>query len=80
MKTETDQILDTICNQTKNPTLLNALHACREGHPWNIPGKNHFYNAWFVATQRREINNAELNWLHTQSKVWEYENRNMNND
>jgi hypothetical protein len=61
--------IDEICQMTTNAQLLNALHACRHGHPWNTPGTNHFQNAWFLAAQRPsyEINCAATDWLKKQA-------------
>lgn len=55
--------IDRICELTTSPTMLNALHACRPGHPL---GKDMFYpwrNAWVLASQHREIPMTALLWL-----------------
>lgn len=55
--------IDQICQMTTNPELLNALHACRPGHP--LKNAYSWYNAYFLAAQRPsyEINSAAVNWL-----------------
>jgi hypothetical protein len=61
--------LDQICQMTRNPTVLNALHACRPDHPWNKTTKNPWYSAYFVAMQQPsyEINCAACDWLYKQA-------------
>lgn len=65
--------LDQICQMTRRPEVLNTLHACRAGHPWNVPGVNHFRAAWFIAAQRPgyEISCADTDWLKQQADEWD---------
>lgn len=58
--------IDTICKMTTNPEMLNALHACRKGHPLNHP--NAFRDAVFLAKQRPsyEISYEAIGWLTLQ--------------
>jgi hypothetical protein len=63
-----DWTLDRICSQTTNPETLNALHACRPGHPLNNPFQ--WRNAYALATQRQgyfEIERAAVEWLAEQA-------------
>jgi hypothetical protein len=58
-----DWTIDRICELTTSPTMLNALHACRPGHPL---GKDTIYpwrNAWCLAGQHREIPLSAFVWL-----------------
>lgn len=68
--------IDQICEMTTSAELLNALHACRPGHPWNVSGVNHFRNAWFMAAQRPsyEISSAATDWLKRQADAWDKAN------
>ncbi len=61
--------IDEVCQMTKSPSMLNALHACRHGHPWNVQGINHWFNAYFLALQHREINATACSWLLKMSKI-----------
>lgn len=65
--------LDTICKMTSSVATLNAFHACRSGHPWNVPGINHWRAAWFAAMQRPsyEISCAATDWLKRQADQFE---------
>jgi hypothetical protein len=60
--------LDQICNMTKSPTMLNALHACRPGHPLN--NKFQWRDAWALAAQRPayELDCAVTAWLAKQAR------------
>ena len=62
--------IDRICEMTKHAELLNALHACRPGHPWNKTAVRPWTNAWWLACQRPypEISAAALWWLEQQAK------------
>jgi hypothetical protein len=62
--------IDTICQMTTNPTLLNALHACRPDHPWNKTTKEPFANALFVAKQvafKDRLSGEAEEWLRVQA-------------
>lgn len=61
--------LDQICQMTKKASTLNALHACREGHPLNKFTDKPFWNAAVVASQDRNINMTALQWLTDQAKI-----------
>ena len=65
--------LDQICQMTNNPSFLNALHACREGHPWNKPNTNHWRNAWFLACQQpgHKVSSEAIAWLKKQAVKWQ---------
>ncbi len=62
--------IDAVCEQTKNPTLLNALHACRPDHPWNKTAVRPWYNAYFLARQQPSYRfpAAALDWLQMQAE------------
>ena len=62
--------LDSICKMITSTELLNALHACREGHPWNKTATRPWYKAWFLAAQRPawEVSGAATDWLLSESK------------
>ena len=42
--------IDQICRMTNKPEVLNALHACRPGHPLN--NSNQWRNAHFLAAHQ----------------------------
>ena len=61
------QRLDDLCQKTTNPTVLNALHACRDGHPL---GKNNPYkwgNAFFLCSGCKDFVGVSLVWLQDMS-------------
>jgi hypothetical protein len=61
-------ILNQICNETTNPELLNALHACRLGHPLNHP--HCWINAYSIAVCQpfaRALSRAAIDWLEKQA-------------
>ena len=57
--------LNEICQMTENPELLNALHACREGHPMN--GAFQWRNAHSLAIQSRDTTLSAVFWLKTRA-------------
>lgn len=61
--------LDRICELTSKPEILNALHACRDGHPWNATAERPWHNAALLAQQQPSyvIPCAAVNWLLKQS-------------
>jgi hypothetical protein len=65
--------IDEACQMTTDPTLLNALHACRVGHPWNVPGVNHWRRAYFLAAQRPSYETTYLvtDWLWRMANDWD---------
>ncbi len=66
-----ERMIDSICQETKNPTLLNALHACRPGHPLGKGQTAPFYNAYFLAMQQdyfHSLPHWAEDWLLKQSK------------
>lgn len=58
--------IDDICQMTTRVSTLNALHACREGHPWNNPKQ--WYNAWAAAVQDINISIAAVAWLNDKAR------------
>jgi hypothetical protein len=58
--------LDRICALTTNPATLNALHACRAGHP--LYSESAWQDAWLISLQRREIPLDAVAWLAIQAK------------
>lgn len=56
----TVEILNTICEQTAYPNMLNALHACRPRHPLNHAWQ--WRNAHALALHR-EIDSEAVHWL-----------------
>lgn len=64
--------IDDICRETTNPTLLNALHACRPGHPWNKTAVRPWHNALFLArgqTFAKRLSNEAIDFLERQAKA-----------
>lgn len=66
--------IDEICKRTTRSNVLKALHACREGHPWNTLGTNHWLNAWVLALQDRNIPLAACTWLERRGDEWNRDN------
>lgn len=58
--------LDDICLMTTRVSTLNALHACREGHPWNNDCQ--WQNAWAAAVQDKNVNVRAINWLNEKAR------------
>jgi len=63
--------LDRICALVTSAAALNALHACREGHPWNKTTRNPWTNAAFVLGGRPswEIDSTAIDWLRAQARA-----------
>lgn len=64
--------IDQICQQTTNPSLLNALHACRDGHPLNKITPAPFFNAYMLAAQQpyaKRPDSLAIDWLLAQSQM-----------
>jgi len=63
--------IDKICELTNKPSLLNALHACRDGHPLNKTADRPWRNAHFVAMQQPSyvIPTDACDWLLSQSRA-----------
>lgn len=63
--------LDKICEMTNNPEILNALHACRDGHPLNKIAINPWHNAAWLAQNQPSyvIPSAAIGWLLEQSRA-----------
>jgi hypothetical protein len=64
--------LDGICEQIARAEVLNALHACRPGHPWNLTAEYPWRNAYamvralpFAARVRRE----DEDWLRQRMEI-----------
>lgn len=64
----TEWNIDRICELTKTPAVLNALHACRPGHPWNKTAKDPWHAAYFAAAKQSSnaIPSDALDWLWKQ--------------
>lgn len=50
-----NEILDRICKSVRGADSLNALHSCREGHPWNKDNKTCWRNAYGIVRQNYGI-------------------------
>jgi hypothetical protein len=57
--------IDKVCQLTSNPTVLNALHACRPDHPWNKDAVRPWFSAYFIAAQQPSyvIPSDAIAWL-----------------
>lgn len=72
MRSDINNRLDTICRQTTAPSVLNALHACRDGHPLNRDNKYCWRNAHSIALRDRGISSRDTDWLASMAKIeWE---------
>ena len=62
-------MIDQICLGAKSAEFLNALHACRDGHPLNGPYQ--WRNAHAIAVQRatREVDSVALDWLRRKADI-----------
>lgn len=58
--------IDKICSLTNKPSVLNALHACRLGHPMNSPTQ--WRNAYCICAQQPSyvIPSDAIVWLAEQ--------------
>lgn len=71
---EINQRIDQICQRVTSASLLNALHACRPGHPWNTSGTNHFANATFMlAAGNNGANWGDLDFCAKMAKKFDAE-------
>jgi hypothetical protein len=60
----TDQRIDQLCGQTTSPAVLNALHACRTGHPLGHRNPWKFRNLWALVSQHTvEFLGTDTDWL-----------------
>jgi hypothetical protein len=61
---ERADVLDRLCQRTTNPTVLNALHACRDGHPLGRNNDGKWRNAYGLCLQHRALfDDADFRWL-----------------
>lgn len=61
--------IDSLCEQTLDAETLNALHACRDGHPMGR-GKSrqeNYLNAASVCCGQIEFTTADIQWLERQA-------------
>lgn len=61
--------IDDLTAKTTNPTVLNALHACRDNHPigrYKTRYEN-FVNAAFLAMQDAAFTKSDVDWLRHQA-------------
>ncbi len=67
--TDTVEMLNRLCRQPVSVSCLNALHACRPGHPWNATAVQPFNNAWALVAQDRSWidDSAAYEWLREQA-------------
>jgi hypothetical protein len=65
----TEFTIDGLCEQTTNPTMLNALHACRPNHPLHKTTERPWTSAYFLARQQKSwiFTGAALAWLEQQA-------------
>ena len=65
----TEWTIDRICALTQRPETLNALHACRVGHPWNKTALKPWRSAAFMlrAHPSYEMPTTAIDWLNAQS-------------
>jgi hypothetical protein len=64
--------LDRIASAIRSAETLNAIHACRDGHPLGRDNSRKWRNAHFMvmgrpALERMEIDHADLDWLERQA-------------
>lgn len=62
------EYIDQICREVKSAECLNALHACRDGHPLGTDNPWKFRNALAMVNQqdyfvRRDIPSQAHAWL-----------------
>ncbi len=65
---QNEAMLDRICSQITEADTLNALHACRPGHPLN--NKFQWRNAYALICQRPsyEVDGDVVAWLEKQAQ------------
>lgn len=61
--------LDKICRLITKPDVLNALHACREGHPLNKMTMRPWLNAYVLCLQQPSyvVPISACLWLRTEA-------------
>jgi hypothetical protein len=61
--------IDQVCQMTTNPTMLNALHACRPDHPLGKTTPAPWSDALFLARQQKSyvFSGAVLDWIEKQA-------------
>jgi len=60
--------LDRLCQMTRNPSVLNSLHACREGHPLGRDNPWKWRNAYFMCVGDGTNFLSDLEWLRRQAE------------
>jgi len=56
--------IDALCKHTMSPTVLNALHACRDGHPLGRDNPWKWRTALALVQQHTiEFLSADTGWL-----------------
>lgn len=65
----TREKIDDLCQRTTKPDVLNALHACREGHPAGRGNVWKWRNAYsLVAQNTMDFLGADTRWIHDAAK------------
>lgn len=62
--------INELCKRTNNAEMLNALHACRDGHPRNHA--HQWRNAYGMASQYpADFKASDIAWLKSQAELEE---------
>lgn len=67
---ETNERLDGICQNISRVGVLNALHACRPGHPLNKGNNRCWQNAFAMVAQMGgyDIDRSDIDWLERKAQ------------
>jgi hypothetical protein len=61
--------IDTICKMTTRPQTLNALHACRDGHPLGKNNNWKWRNAAAMVFLNPDISMSARDWVEKQASA-----------
>ena len=55
--------IDDLCRMTTRPSTLNALHACRPGHPLGGFTRTPWNDALWAVSQNPDFAGASVEWV-----------------
>jgi hypothetical protein len=65
---EINDQLDQIAEKLTSPWAINAVHACRPGHPLGNATEYPFLGAWLAVAPRLGMRGPEATWLHDMAR------------
>ena len=65
-----DHRLDELCQRTRSPFILNALHACRPGHPLGQDNHTKWRSAQaMIAQYARDFAGVDTRWIDAEAEA-----------